>query len=699
MVEEITPVTTITKVTLKKKKKKNYKFKELELVSAWKHVSTSKKFIYKGKSNITYDSNMVFGGRSSAEVTNAKNDKIVSKETQLEMKIVERDSEYHTEEEHKYHEMDKKGIYLPEDDQHNINEYYKNRKKPRNYRDDEYSEMKNNEKLKNDDKGRSLQDNNDENYVKGFGGGKRNHRNDEDREIERQKKYRLGNNYQDNDEFYSHENKIRNYGNQREDLKIERKNNDRERNQRDDEYWDIDKKNLERQKKNKLRNIYQDNNEFYTREDKISTNQREDFEIHQRNLENYNPNFESITQPNYDEPSCDLKSKPIFKQHDINSCNYCEEVYRIIIFQNLPVKVFDCYYCHNMINSSSLNFYYKKYEMELKSLKEKQLPKVKKSVEINKSLSNNILISDFSTPKNRNEFKFESPVENNLISDKEINIKTIKFNEKITTDSKNNDIQLIDLIKDNIPNNKNKINITEKDFNKDDKNKTAIEKLKEDTIISEKILVKPPLTKKNLNSTEKVSVQSKPEKVANSGDNYLNENQKPVNFSKEWVDWNTATNAEKLENNKKMKELIEINVSENNELKGNSLAEAFKKKKKDLVKKFERQEKISCNNNISINNENTVIDDKKNSKNITKNDIIDETNCTKSDLKNENTTIGEILNDSELKPSFISSPNKSKLQKKSKLKEYKVIPEENEPSKELIDRLIYGKKAEVRIKV
>ena len=220
--------------------------------------------------------------------------------------------------------------------------------------------------------------------------------------------------------------------------------------------------------------------------------------------------------------------------------------------------------------------------MELKSLKEKQLPKVKKSVEINKSLSNNILISDFSTPKNRNEFKFESPVENNLISDKEINIKTIKFNEKITTDSKNNDIQLIDLIKDNIPNNKNKINITEKDFNKDDKNKTAIEKLKEDTIISEKILVKPPLTKKNLHSTEKVSVQSKPEKVANSGDNYLNENQKPVNFSKEWVDWNTATNAEKLENNKKMKELIEINVSENNELKGNSLAEAFKKKKKDL---------------------------------------------------------------------------------------------------------------------
>ena len=46
-------------------------------------------------------------------------------------------------------------------------------------------------------------------------------------------------------------------------------------------------------------------------------------------------------------------------------------------------------------------------------------------------------------------------------------------------------------------------------------------------------------------------------------------------------------------------------------------------------------------------NDKTVFEDKRNSKNNTN---IDDTNVTKSDIKNDNITIGEILNDSELKP-------------------------------------------------
>ena len=84
-------------------------------------------------------------------------------------------------------------------------------------------------------------------------------------------------------------------------------------------------------------------------------------------------------------------------------------------------------------------------------------------------------------------------------------------------------------------------------------------------------------------------------------------------------------------------------------------------------------------------NDKTVFEDKRNSKNNTN---IDDTNVTKSDIKNDNITIGEILNDSELKPLNIS---RKLIKKKPKFSEKNIIPEEtlaNEPSKEVLDRLI-----------
>jgi len=173
-----------------------------------------------------------------------------------------------------------------------------------------------------------------------------------------------------------------------------------------------------------------------------------------------------------------------------------------------------------------------------------------------------------------------------------------------------------------------------------------------------------------------------------------------VNFDKNWVEWNTVNNSEAIEKHRQKKELIEINVIEDdNELKGSSLSEAFKKKKKALIKRFESTAK-SDNTNVNSTNihENTISDEKKNSKNHTRNDIVDETNCTRSDFRNDTTTIVEILNDSQLKPT--TSMKKAKSEKKKATKLNEVIKEEdpNEPPKSLIDRLIYGKKAELNEK-
>jgi len=186
-----------------------------------------------------------------------------------------------------------------------------------------------------------------------------------------------------------------------------------------------------------------------------------------------------------------------------------------------------------------------------------------------------------------------------------------------------------------------------------------------------------------LSRIEEVQVTKEPENV--------------VNFDKNWVDWNRMNNAGKIENYRKQKELIEINVDESGDLKGSTLAEAFKKKKGALVKKFENKIEIRTDPiNQTTVVENTILDEKKNSHNNTKNNV-DDTNYT---LKNENTTIGEILNDSELKPNKNNSSTKEKKSRFNGKKENANINVKGttlptEPSQEVLDRLIYGKKAEI----
>jgi len=371
---------------------------------------------------------------------------------------------------------------------------------------------------------------------------------------------------------------------------------------------------------------------------------------------------------------------PEEKEKDPYSCQYCEEVYRIIIFQNVPVKMFKCYYCHSMINPQSLNYYYKKYEKELN-----QIENLRKSTEASSEIKKSVEVSSPTkdakiVPKRS---AFEASVDN-----------------PITNSRKENDN--VDIFGKEKETNKIKKERNNKDIVIEDQGNSKA--LAKSVIIEEKTVEKKakaqPKEIENKASFEETKVNKKRNIIVEES----KEPEKVVNFDKDWVKWNQLNNAEKIENHRKNKELIEINVTdENNDLRGSSLAEAFKKKKGDLIKKFEKHDTPIKADENTLLNENTVIDDKRNSKNHTKSDMIDETNVTKSDFKNTNeTTIGEILNDSELKPVKTES-NQSKKDKNDKKSKFtntnNILVKEglspNEPSKELLDRLIYGKKAEL----
>lgn len=52
---------------------------------------------------------------------------------------------------------------------------------------------------------------------------------------------------------------------------------------------------------------------------------------------------------------------------DNDSCNYCEEIYKFIILNNLPLKIMTCVYCQKQMNKGSLEFYLGKYKHDLEN--------------------------------------------------------------------------------------------------------------------------------------------------------------------------------------------------------------------------------------------------------------------------------------------------------------------------------------------
>jgi hypothetical protein len=72
----------------------------------------------------------------------------------------------------------------------------------------------------------------------------------------------------------------------------------------------------------------------------------------------------SLKNENFGEEG-DVNNKRVSLQKDQLSCSYCEEYYKMALFNSVPLKLFSCSYCHNMINQKSLQFYYKKYEYDI----------------------------------------------------------------------------------------------------------------------------------------------------------------------------------------------------------------------------------------------------------------------------------------------------------------------------------------------
>jgi len=130
-------------------------------------------------------------------------------------------------------------------------------------------------------------------------------------------------------------------------------------------------------------------------------------------------------------------------------------------------------------------------------------------------------------------------------------------------------------------------------------------------------------------------------------------------------------------------QIIEIEADESKE-RGKSLSEAFKNRKSKLIKNMDkRQEEIKTN----VSNSNQNKGDGEENKSI--------------DLKNESTAIGDtqIFNETKIYNNENANNKKKEMNKnKKKLEEIKEYPSKNEPSKELLDRLIYGKKAELNEK-
>jgi hypothetical protein len=71
----------------------------------------------------------------------------------------------------------------------------------------------------------------------------------------------------------------------------------------------------------------------------------------------HNPNINQHINPNI--------NIPINYDQDPNSCTFCEEIYKFIILNNMPLKMMTCLYCNKQMNGVSLEFYLRKYKNEL----------------------------------------------------------------------------------------------------------------------------------------------------------------------------------------------------------------------------------------------------------------------------------------------------------------------------------------------
>lgn len=106
----------------------------------------------------------------------------------------------------------------------------------------------------------------------------------------------------------------------------------------------------------------------------VSTNQSFNKDHHSRSESNKGFNYNPIGLNNKkNDCTLNIFTKNIPEDEDPLSCSNCQGIYKMAIFNNMPLKILKCVVCGNIINNNSLGYYLKKYKDELVQSKMKQL--------------------------------------------------------------------------------------------------------------------------------------------------------------------------------------------------------------------------------------------------------------------------------------------------------------------------------------
>lgn len=323
---------------------------------------------------------------------------------------------------------------------------------------------------------------------------------------------------------------------------------------------------------------------------------------------------------------------------DPYSCSYCEEYYKMALFNSVPLKLFCCTYCQNMINQKSLQYYYKKYEFEINkkirgSIEESLNTTEKKTL----STQNGAILKKQSDSNTRNSFEGQnlSTSAMNFNREKERSVEIEEVKEEYNEESQHNA---------NLHDN----DVSREDYQVNVKNNNQIEEVYEEEQDQEQY------NEEDNHYNQYTEYQ--PER-RNSSQNDKVFEEKPKHKSK-------SSEKPLLKN---PKEVIEIAVNEENVSGNTNLAEMFKKKKQGLIDRLEKRKVQESLKSESKEKPFMEDYDKKKKLNQLKN----------SSLKEESREVKES----------------------KEVKEVKEIKEVKEPNPSLIQRLSNGEKASVSLEL
>lgn len=228
----------------------------------------------------------------------------------------------------------------------------------------------------------------------------------------------------------------------------------------------------------------------------------------------------------------------LYKDH--SSCSYCEEFYKMALFQNVPLQLLSCPYCSNTLNQTSLQFYFRKYETELNE-------SIKKNIEYPNEISKQTIMTKSSKQPNRNNFQPNGTYESH-------NLSTLPTRNNLST---------------NYENKKEEYTYKQtKEEEEEESDHNTEENIYRHTAFEEKF-----------------------SKSNNSNYNQQNKfkKHKSIEEDEEEQEIEVRDEMRDKERQKINKELIVIKVDEENKNENDNLAEVFKKRKLALMEKIEKR--------------------------------------------------------------------------------------------------------------